>query len=159
MLRLSCSCLECWTREISIRGLNPNPTWQLASLFATCNATTSSPSLSEGTGQEGLKTVTCVWESPSLAFRRVSVAVSLGHMNGKRTSKTNPPLFSLFLKEVYAFHTLRLKHLNIDYFPVLLLLSGILCLMKFTHIQLWTWTSACETAVKTHLFKTYYCYC
>ena len=61
----------------------------------------------------------------------------------------------LVTQELYVFHTFRPKHLGIALFPILLLVSRIPCLVNIRHIQ--PNTAWQPTAVKTYLFKTYYC--
>ena len=85
----------------------------------------------------------CTIEMIQPLFICLTFSVSTLHKDS-----SDPPL----TQELYAFRTYRPKHLDIAHFPMLLLLSGIVCLMKLRHTQS---TTAFKTPLKTHLFKSY----
>lgn len=64
---------------------------------------------------------------------------------------------SHFAEELYTFHALRPKLLDIAPFPMLHLLSGIVYLVKLNTFSQ-SVSHACKAALKIHLFKIYYSY-
>ena len=71
-------------------------------------------------------------------------------MSTLHQDSSTPPL----TQQLFAFPTWRPKHLDIAHFPMPLLLSGILCLVKLDILN----QPAFKTALKAHLYKSYLCW-